>query len=114
MNTAAAIIGPNKQYYVAGVVVRGAKRARAVAAKAANRPVNYAHLVEFGHVAVKPKKGTSRKKKNATVTGNVAPKPFMRPGLIQATPMAEAILGREVENALYRRADALRAVGAER
>lgn len=68
-----AVIGPDKRYYRKGRVVRGKK------ALGADRPANYAHLVEFGHIVVKPVSGTSRRRKTAVSAGIVAAKPFLRP-----------------------------------
>lgn len=60
------IIGPDTQYYGNGKrLKKGASRV------GADRPVNYAHLVEYGHV----KRGDS---------GFVAAQPFMRPAVLAA------------------------------
>jgi hypothetical protein len=64
------------------------------------RPTRSAHNVEFGHVAVAPRKGTSRRKKNASVRGFVAARPFMRPAVATFSAMAQARLGTEFEQKL--------------
>lgn len=58
-----AFIGPNRRFV----------------SRYGNRPSKYAHLVEFGHVAVSPDKGTTRRKGSATAIRFVPPKPFIRP-----------------------------------
>jgi hypothetical protein len=54
-----------------------------------------AHLVEFGHIAVAPRKGKTIKKGTAKSITYVAARPFMRPavetyGAYIATPLASA------------------------
>jgi len=75
---AVALVGADKNYY------RKGKKVSKISASVlgADRPSNYAHLVEFGHHAVAPKKGKTIRKKTATVTGWVPPKPFLRPALM--------------------------------
>lgn len=68
---AVAIIGPIKGSVVASVNGRP-KRISAT---------KYAHLVEFGHHAVKPRKNTTRRKKTAQDVRWVPAKPFMRPAI---------------------------------
>jgi hypothetical protein len=71
--------------------VRG-KLTRA-AARNQRKPANYAHLVEYGHVAVAPVKGSSLrvpKKPRAGWTaakaaGWVPAKPFIRPAVVTTT-----------------------------
>jgi HK97 gp10 family phage protein len=71
-----AVVGPRRGYYRGGAIIgKGAD------GRGADVPANYAHLVEFGHHAVTPKKGTTRRKKTATSLGFIAAKPFMRPAL---------------------------------
>ena len=74
---AVAIIGPINGH----VVVRINGRSEKIS------PVKYAHLVEFGHHAVKPIKGTQRRKGTAHDVKWVKAKPFMRPAV--ATTAAE-------------------------
>src|SRR5689334_20227931 len=47
--TAAALIGPDRNYYSGGKALGDGDDRRE-----AEKPANYAHLVEFGHVAVAP------------------------------------------------------------
>lgn len=72
-----AVVGPVSGYYSAGSKLKGWKSGAA-------NPAKYAHLVEFGHVKVRPKKGTSLRKNTATVAGFVAPRPFLRPATLAA------------------------------
>jgi hypothetical protein len=90
------LVGPDRHYYSHGIRIKtGFGR---LLAKNKRRPANYAHLVEYGHVSVKPRKGTSRRKKNAIVTKKefVPAKPFLRPAVLttqsqQADAFAEGI-----------------------
>ncbi len=79
-----AIVGPLRGYYKEGKAL-----AKDASRRGADQPANYAHLVEYGHIAVAPKKGTSLRKKTATAPSNgkrfVAPKPFLRPALLAST-----------------------------
>lgn len=76
---AMALIGPDRGSY------RGGQRiAKGSDSRGADKPVNYAHLVEFGHIAVKPRKGTSLRKKSAQTVGFVPARPFLRPAVIAA------------------------------
>lgn len=71
---AVGLVGPDKSYY------RGGKKAgKLEALLGADRPANYAHLIEYGHHAVAPKKGTTLRKKTATAITWVPAKPFLRP-----------------------------------
>lgn len=109
--TAAALIGPNREYYRNGKRLKKGDDRRGAA-----KPANYAHLVEFGHVVVAPIKGTSLRKKNAQPAANgtsfVAPRPFLRPGFIAGAPEAERILIEEIGKSLDRKRTALIASGA--
>lgn len=100
--TALAVIGPDKQYYRHGKKVGGKNRA------GANRPANYAHLVEFGHIAVKPKAGSSRRKKTAEATGIVPAKPFLRPALANSEELAIERLAIGINNGVTRALGRLR------
>jgi HK97 gp10 family phage protein len=72
------LVGPSKEYFSGGVRVKAGQSRRG-----ANRPSNYAHLVEYGHHVVAPIKGTSRRKYSArpakSGTTWVAARPFLRP-----------------------------------
>ncbi len=72
------IIGPDRNYYEGGKKVKPGQWR-----KGQDRPANYAHLVEFGHVKVARKKGTSRRKGTAQEIGFVAARPFLRPAVWQ-------------------------------
>jgi len=82
---AVGLVGPERAYY------RNGKKTGKLGSLfgAADRPANYAHLIEYGHHAVAPIKGTSRRKKTALPTKNgrtwVAAKPFIRPALATTT-----------------------------
>lgn len=97
--TAAALIGPSRDYFAGGKRLgRGADR------RGANKPANYAHLVEFGHysgaatgVSASTEKGKRRRgKRNFTERSFVLPQPFIRPGFAAGRPAAEAILAAEL------------------
>lgn len=86
----------NKVVVIVGVKSRFRKNGR--------RPSNYAHLVEFGHIAVKPVKGTAirprRGKQAAQKITYVAAKPFMRPGVETFKAFAASRLGSSVEKGM--------------
>jgi HK97 gp10 family phage protein len=85
--SAYALVGPLRGYYRGGKrVTRGASNA------GAGSPAHYAHLVEYGHATAKGAKGTSLRKKTATVSGFVPPKPFMRPAAIMAAAATGAAM----------------------
>lgn len=95
--TAAALVGPDRNYYRGGKALgKGDDR------RGAARPANYAHLVEFGHVAVAPIKKTSRRKKTALEVGFVPPRPFIRPGFAAGEAEAQRILVREINVGIAR------------
>lgn len=86
---AVGLVGPDRAYY------RGGKKTGKLGALfGADRPANYAHLVEFGHHVVAPISGTSRRKKNAVPAKNgatwVPAKPFIRPALATTGAQQEA------------------------
>lgn len=95
---AVGLVGPDRQYYARG------KRVSAFGAllsgKARRRPANYAHLVENGHVAVAPRKGTSRRKGSATVAGWVPARPFIRPAVLTTSAEQSAAFTRGLEKGL--------------
>jgi hypothetical protein len=91
---AVGMVGPDRAYYSRG------KKAGALGAllgKNRRRPSNYAHLVEYGHVAVAPRKGTTRRKKNAVSVGFVPAKPFIRPAVVTTTAQQIAAFTRGIE-----------------
>lgn len=101
---AAALIGPDRNYYASGRRVKKGEDRRG-----ADKPSNYAHLVEFGHYSGVSSerfggfsKGTSLRKKTATARSFIRPQPFMRPGFSAGLPQAEAILEREVTASIER------------
>jgi HK97 gp10 family phage protein len=99
-----ALIGPDTSYY------SGGKRNKRGASNAgADRPANYAHLVEFGHYSAtatgygaKSAKGTSRKAGTFSERSFILPRPFIRPGVMAATPAAVNELARGVEVGMAR------------
>lgn len=107
--SAYAVIGA-----IRGQYRNGKKLGKGESRKGADDPANYAHLVEFGHVAVSPKQGKSLRKRTARPVGFVSAKPFLRPALMSsgdavATEMAngiadgiERIRRRIVKNPAYR------------
>lgn len=101
---AVALIGPDRNYYMGGKRVKkgGDKRG-------ADKPSNYAHLVEFGHYSGTSSagfggfaKGTTLRKKTAQARSFILPKPFLRPGLMAGESAANTILAAEVESAMAR------------
>lgn len=96
-----AVVGPRRGYYRGGKALKkGADR------RGADQPANYAHLVEFGHVAVAPIKGTTRRKKTARGPQSgprfVSPKPFMRPALLASADRVEAEMAEGVAAGIER------------
>lgn len=96
------VAGPNRNYYVGGNRV---KRGQLISGDAA-RPAHYAHLIEFGHHAVTPRKGTTLRKGTAKLAKQswVPPIPFVRPAVVMArTEMASAFdagMTRGIEKAI--------------
>lgn len=76
---AMAIIGPDRGSYQNGKRIK-----KGTDSRGADKPANYAHLVEFGHLTVKSSKGASLRKRNTVPLGFVSPKPFMRPAVAEA------------------------------
>lgn len=117
-----ALIGPDTRYYSKGKGLdKKADR------RGADRPANYAHLVEFGHHIAKGgalrdqheivstvitdskgrirrvrKKGTVVEKASGTATMFVLPQPFLRPAVMSAGAQAQAELARGVEVGMKR------------
>lgn len=93
-----ALIGPDKAYYGGGKRLKGGADKRG-----ANRPANYAHLVEFGHYSaaasgesVATTKGTSRRHGTFKERSFIMPRPFLRPAVMVAGRQAERELARGV------------------
>lgn len=130
----AALVGPDRGYYQKGKRV---KDLSSLYGQERQKPANYAHLVEFGHVIAtggslkathalelvetgalskhgKPlkrwKRGAITAAAKGRATGLVAPQPFMRPALIAGAPAAEAILTEEIGRGVER----VRAAGIAR
>lgn len=78
---AVGLVGPDRHYYKKGKRVKG-KLGKLFTDR---RPANYAHLVEYGHHAVKPRKGTTRRRKTAATVSFVPAKPFIRPAVMTTT-----------------------------
>lgn len=57
------------------------------------KPIAYAHLVEFGHIAKTP---------GGSIAGFVAPRPFMRPAFEAEKAGAQKKYAAEVSNAIHR------------
>lgn len=104
-----AVIGPDKEYYAGGKRLKGRADRRG-----ADRPANYAHLVEFGHYSRAGsekfggfERGFRRRKSSGARVAQEArsfilPQPFLRPAVATATPAAEAELARGVEKGIER------------
>lgn len=103
-NRTMVIIGPDKAYYDGGQRLK-----KGASAKGKDRPANYAHLVEFGHIArngaenAKARKFirfTAKERQAAALAGNilptavrravtfVPPRPFLRPAVEQGKQAA--------------------------
>lgn len=87
---AVGLVGPDKQYYK-----KGKKTSLVIAALyGADRPANYAHLIEYGHHVVAPIEGTSRRKNTAMPAKSgatwVPAKPFLRPAILTTIPAQQA------------------------
>lgn len=79
-----AIVGPLRDYYRAGKRIKKGGDFRG-----ADKPANYAHLVEFGHYSAASSglsraqlKGKSRRKGTLVAKSFVPAKPFLRPALM--------------------------------
>jgi len=90
-----AAVGPASGYYRGGAAVK-----HGASVRGADNPAKYAHLVEFGHVAVKPQKNTSRRKRTAQAGRFVPAKPFMRPALLAASDAVATELAAGVEQGI--------------
>ena len=103
-----AAVGPSSDYFLGGKRVRG-NQSKA----GADKPANYAHLVEFGHMSaaatgvdVATAKGTRRRrgKKGSdqafTPRSFVLPQPFMRPAMMSSRDQVEKVLAAEIRKGL--------------
>lgn len=104
--TAVAIVGPSRDYYLTGNLKDGN-----LAAGGYIRPAHYAHLVEYGHHAVKPIKGTQRRKKTAVAakTEWVPAKPFVRPAAFSARAEMAAAFDASVTRSIEQKVASLQA-----
>lgn len=95
-----AVVGPDRNYYSAGQRVKSGTLIPSNAVK----PANYAHLIEFGHHTVVPRKGTSLRKKTATLSKRtwVPATPFVRPSVILARGAMVSAFDDGVVNGLER------------
>lgn len=92
-NSIGAVVGAVPSKNIAYAVVgprRGSK----------GKPTRYAHLVEFGHVAVRPTKGARRKKGTAHDITYVPAKPFVRPAVEEYAAACGKTLAEGVEPAI--------------
>ena len=87
------------------VVVVGPKRRFR---RGKNNPNKYAHLVEFGHVAVKPVKGSKIRKGTAQKITHVPAHPFMRPGVELYRNFAASDMASELDKGLTTRVNMLK------
>ncbi len=71
-------------------------------------PTKYAHLVEFGHVAVAPRKGAKRRKGSARDITFVPPKPFVRPAVESYAAAADGDLAAQLDRNLDLKVTAMR------
>lgn len=98
------IIGPSKDFFQSG------KRLKKTANRqGADRPANYAHLVEFGHLSAlgtgrraKDAKGKSVRKGTLDAVSFIMPRPFLRPAVMIGAPMASAALANGVSVGMER------------
>lgn len=101
---AVAVIGPDKAYYGDGKrLKKGADRT------GADKPANYAHLVEFGHLSragtgtnVATAKGTSRRKGTFEAQSFILPQPFMRPALASTAGVVRGELIKGISTGIER------------
>lgn len=102
--SAVAVVGPDNAYYGSGKRLKnGQSRA------GADKPANYAHLVEFGHysatasgVSGRASKGTSRRKGTFTERSYIMPKPFMRPAVAGSAAAAGESLAEGIRKGIER------------
>lgn len=91
------LVGPDRAYY------SGKKKVGLLGALlGADKPANYAHLVEHGHYAVMPRKGQTRRRKTATVVSWVPAKPFMRPAALTTSAEQSAAFFKTVDEKIDR------------
>jgi len=114
-----AAVGPSSDYFMAGKRVRGdASRV------GADKPANYAHLVEFGHMSaaatgvnVASAAGSARvrggrsKKTVFSARSFILPKPFMRPAFMNSKDQVEQVMAQEIQRGL---ADAVKRIAGNK
>lgn len=97
---AVGLVGPDRNYYIQGRRL-SAKGGKLGALYGADRPANYAHLVEYGHRIAKGGALTrldgKGKKGKGTVGGFVPAKPFIRPAVITTHSQQAAGFYRGIE-----------------
>lgn len=92
---AVGLVGPDRAYFARGRKVKGAlSRAFTLNQR---QPAKYAHLIEYGHVAVAPRKGKTVRKGTATVVGWVPARPFIRPAVVTTAAAQEEAFYRGLE-----------------
>lgn len=117
-NKSVVIIGPDRDYYEGGVRLK-----KGDSKKGKDRPANYAHLVEFGHLSRNAKANalakkmvafTAKERAAARVAGRALPaagrrtvdfvpaRPFLRPAVAQGEAGAAAAFERGVAKGLVR------------
>lgn len=99
------IVGPDKAARFLG----GRKVIRGGSLLKTDKPSKYAHLVEFGHYSAAEKgkklsttKGKTIRKGTLVARTWVPAQPFMRPGIAQGEPLAEAALSAGVAKGMER------------
>lgn len=92
-NSIGAVIGTVPSKNLAYAVVGPRRRSKGT-------PTRYAHLVEFGHVAVHPDKGARRRKGTARDITYVPAKPFVRPAVEEYAAQVGYDLAKGVEPAV--------------
>lgn len=97
-----AVIGPRRGYYRQGKALK-----KTADNTGADQPANYGHLVEYGHMAVKPDKGATlrEKKRNwkkARAVRFIPPKPFLRPALMNSKTEVIAEMAKGVAEGMQR------------
>lgn len=93
--------------YTVGVIPSAHVAYGVIGPKKRSRANKYAHLVEFGHVAVAPRKGKTRRKGNARVISYVPARPFIRPAMEVFAAYAGTDLASGVEQALNTKVTAM-------
>jgi HK97 gp10 family phage protein len=95
--TAYSIIGPDRGYYVNGAALSGAAK-KFRGALGADKPANYAHLVEYGHATAKH--GSNLRKGVGASNGTVPAKPFLRPAVMMGADAAAEAMAQSIDHSL--------------